>query len=360
MKKRSILGFVVAITMFAGMIVMPNVVDAAEEEITQGSVTYSSKYQISKYWNENNPKVPAKEDSVFCGWYQKDDSNNFTALEEKNLTSEGIETMTDVYAKFVPAYVLSIKMQIEAAEVSKETRTDNDTTLRIISSVDSDKYQELGFEIYLGSRTTPVAVEPITTVYSRLKTSKADNGVTASETFGEASAYFFAVEIDDIVAKSRSSKVYARPYWVTMDGTKVEGFAKNLRIEDFYAENDYISMPINLSIDGLVESGIAAGTVEMSYNKEAYQVVGVDGVYKVDTGRLLQEMEYFVDNANGKIVFIGNAPDVDEHVTASGLYANVRFQKKAGATEGSTLNFQLVSDVFCNWNEDYVDEVLVH
>ena len=340
--------------------VIPKTADAAEGEVESGEYVYSRNYSIADYWKEDVKKVPVKPGCIFGGWYTSEDGQTFKALKEKELNTNGVAELTNVYAKFVPSYVLSIKMQIEAKEQDAETRTTDNTTLRVISSVDSNEYQKVGFEIFLGKRSNPEPIEPITTVYAGLKRSAEDTEALKPENvFGAASHYFSAVDIGGIVNNSRKSAVSARPYWVTMDGTKVEGLAKIIRVEDFYNENDYISVPINLATDGKVAAVVAAGKIEVSYDTTAYQIVGVDNDYKVDAGRLLPEMNYRVvaptaGEQIGKIIFVANAADMTE-LEASGLFANIRFQAlEDSASESDIIHFDTTQ--FCDWKENFHEE----
>lgn len=321
-------------------------------ESTELTVTHE-QLDISKYWfaDESKRTVPVKEDYVFGGWYTSTDGSNFTALKEADLVNQNLDDIKNItYAKFVPAYVLSVKMQIEAAASENDGAT---TDLRVLSSVDSLDYQETGFEIWLGSRTQAEATPVITKVYGSLKLNADDtNPKTPEKEFGAASDYFSVLRIKNIKDSSDKSNVYARPYWVTLDGTVVEGMAKYLRVEDAFEGNEYISIPVNL----LTGEEVAAGIVTMTYDAYKVKVVDVQG------GRLLTEMDNNTATA-GTIQFVCNAT-IDsegtfEQVNADGLYANVRFQLQDGVTlrDGEHLEFTMSNEDFSNWNEEDVSTV---
>ena len=335
----------------AGMVVLPKTAKA-EGDIIKDGITYSPK-DMATYWNTSPKTAPVKANHVFAGWYTADENEKFTAIKEAN----GIPTSATSYAKFVPSYVLSVKTQVEKkAEVASTDTKPDSTFLRVLSSVDSGDYQNVGFEILLGDKETVLEVAPITKVYAGLKLSAEDtNAITPDSVFGTLAKYFTALDVEDISNLSFSSKIYIRPYWTTLDGTKVEGLAKNVRVEDKYADYKYISVPVNLLTDGVTPTKVAAGMIEVSYDPVKFEVAtDTNDKEKIDTGRVLEEMEYVVDSANGKITFVGNATEVNEDVKADGLYANIRFIRKSGYSSATESDLALTKTVkeFCDWEEN--------
>lgn len=125
-------------------------------------------------------------------------------------------------------------------------------------------------------------------------------------------------------------------------------------MEDKYTDYQYISVPVNLLTDGADPTEVAAGMIEVSYDATKFEVAtDTNGKEKIDTGRLLTEMEYAVDNVNGKITFVGNAVNYsDGDVKADGLYANIRFIKKDSTAEESDLALTKTVKLFCDWEEN--------
>jgi hypothetical protein len=140
-----------------------------------------------------------------------------------------------------------------------------------------------------------------------------------------------------------------------MDGTKVMGLAKNVRVEDKYTDYRYLSVPINLLTDGANPVEVAAGKVSMTYDATKFTVAKNGDDYRIDTGRLLKEMGYKVeeDDGVGTITFIGNGTEKYEKIIADGLYANVRFQRLDinANTNEKDLNLTKKSEEFCDWTE---------
>ena len=353
--KKMVTGCLVVAMIVSGVVMLPKTVKAAEDIVKENGIIYSPM-NMSTYWSAEGTKTaPVKPDYVFAGWYTADENQEVTPIKQADIISEGETT----YAKFVPAYVLSVKTQVEAdAETTSDaTNKPESTFMRVLSSVDSGNYQDVGFEILLGDGEVEKKVDPITKVYAGLKLSAdAEETIYPENVFGAASDYFTALDLEGIVTEKFSTKIYIRPYWTTLDGTKVEGLAKNVRVEDKYTNYEYVSVPINLLTDGATPTEIAAGMVEVTFDATKAKVAtDTNGDYKIDTGRLLTEMEYHVtvQGEQGKIIFVGNGTDVTKAIEADGLYANIRFQSNTTEklTE-SALNLTKTAKEFCDWGED--------
>ena len=341
------------ILVFSGLVIMSQSTHAEEttgEVIeTDGEIIYSSNYySIQEYYPTK--KAPVKENHVFGGWYQKEEET-FKALSAAEAVAivDGTSTVT-AYAKFVPAYVLGVKAQ--NAEGTTEDMTGN-TSVRMITSVDSKKYQKVGFEIYLGNGTTLLTQDD----GSALETSRVYKGIkigtdktkTATQIFGTASKHVAVWELTDIWPENHTKIIYVRPYWITMDGTTVKGLAKYVHIEDGY--NGYISIPISLRTAELV----AAGQLELSYDSEKIEIAkDAAGNMLVENGKMFDKMA-FNGNIAGSIKFVGNTSDATD-VAADDIYVNVRFKKASestykGAGKGEFLSFKVSGEKFCNADE---------
>ena len=340
MNKKNLLCFVKRLTagilttgmIVGGIVVAPKQADAATVE---DKVIYEEGYDITKYWDAEKSKAPVKAGYVFGGWYSAKEENAY-------LTYEDAKNAETAYAKFVPAQVLSVKAQ--NMEGTGETVTDK-THVRIISSLDSKNYTKVGFDIYLANSVKLVKDddytknEPLETdkIYDGILVGKNKQEKRASEIFGGASKYVSVWQLENIDSAHWGKIIYVRPYWITKDGTKVEGLAKYVHIEDEY--EGYISVPVNL----LDEEKVAAGIVEMAYDKALEYV-------EVEEGRVLPDMTCF-HNADTKTVkMVGNAPNTGKYISGETLFANVRFKKPAEDT-----NFEMTPVQFCNWKEETVE-----
>lgn len=179
----------------------------------------------------------------------------------------------------------------------------------------------------------------------------------------DVSEYFIAADVSSISPEGEQKIVYARPFWITMDGTKVMGLARNNRVVDY--ESNYTSVGINLLTDGKASAMVAAGKIQVKYNTADYDVVGTDITADATAGGtyLFPEMECHVDDSAGTITFVGNADIKDgklDDLLADGLFANVKFVKAEGNTN-TALSYEIVEEVtdFCNWAENPVEEFVV-
>lgn len=345
MRRKSVSTFVKKMTagalavamVVAGFVIIPKTAEAA---YTYGDAVKYKKYENTVFKDLYNDKAAPIEDGyVFGGWYSEKETDVYTPLTE----SEAGVTEGEVYAKFVPAYVLSVKAQNKYGTGADTEKTN----ARILSSVDSKDYLKVGFDLYLANRI-PMNHE-ITKVYGNIKVG--ENGVpyTPENVFGTASKYFSIWRLEEIEKSNYGKIMYVRPYWVTMDGTKVYGLAKYVHIEDGYLS--LISVPINLMSD----EKLAAGVVEMNYDNGA----GLK-FHDFEEGRVFEEMAFNPDTA-GKVKMVGNKDSVGNYASGECLYGNIRFEMSdtlksnlydSNNERSNWFYFTFTGKDFSNWDED--------
>lgn len=165
--------------------------------------------EIGEYDYPSNPGY------VFAGWYDQTLTN---AIPDTQKTG-------NAYAKWVKEEVLSVKFQI----LQDTTSYDLTTTLRLVATVDSKDYQEVGFVISFGEgENKQTATVPSTTVYKTL----IGNGVTYTpeDNFDTTSKFFVVYELYDIPRSMFDTDITVTPYWKTLDGTIVEGVGRDINI----------------------------------------------------------------------------------------------------------------------------------
>lgn len=312
---------------------------AAEQDELDNGILYiqdAENYAMSDYWEAETKTAPVKEGYVFGGWYTKD-GEEYAPLHEDDLTGAD----DTAWAKFVPAHVMSVKAQTQTGTDANSAST----YVRVITTTDSTKYQNIGFDIWYNNTIHETGNTEITRVFSALK----ENGATVypADRFGAASAYFAVLKIADIYKVNFQKIIYVRPYWTTPDGTKVEGLARYIHVSDNY--NGYLSVPVNLRN----AAPIAAGMVTMTYD-ETLEPIGVGAV---EAGRILGEINYQVDTENHQIKIVANSASVSAGDVADGIMANLRFCVKDGETPKSSYAFTMSGAAFANWNETYVDVI---
>lgn len=332
---------------------------------TVGTVTTDNgiKYvpcDMASYWSTSEKKAPVMDNYVFGGWYIAEDVNakKFIALKPEAITTDtetGKANVEGTYAKFVSAYVLSVKAQIDVITEEAGAERTNTASIRLISSVDSKDYQKVGFEVLLANETPLYKDEernPLETtkVYTGLKKGESGTRLEPSAIFGPQSKFLSVWRLDGIASANDDKIINVKPYWITADGTRVDGLAKYVHVEDGYM--GYISVPINLRS----AKQIAAGTLTLTYPEGLEFVankVEYDGVFP--TAEMLCN-----DDGKSEVRFVGNVSatlDGENNVDAMGIYANVRFKK--GSLEytggnGEFLEFKVNDENFCKWNEEEV------
>lgn len=364
---------ITAVVLLAAMLVtsvatVPRTANAAEEGYKDEVVFEDKTSDFKTMWKEDGTgTAPIKEGYVFGGWYV-DGTNGKQALtnEEAKEKASDNDTTTGIYAKYVPAYVLSVKVQHEEGTTAGDGEDGN---VRIISSIDSKNYQKVGFDVLVNNKNKLLHCADNDGVYDdELETTQVYTGLIVGEDkenprmpqtiFGTQSEYLSVWKLTGTPDQYDAKIIKVTPYWITMDGTKVSGLSKLVHIEDGY--KNYVNIPINLTTG----EAVAAGQLQMKYDptilKLAESSEGViydkavefDGVFKAS------EMAYH-DDGNGTITFVGNAETVNTLKNADDIFANIRFQivdteKYPDTAKPEFLTFSVDGEKFCDWDEEDV------
>lgn len=295
-------------------------------EVSAAETPYTETLSIDGY-KEVAPKPAdaAHKDWLFAGWYTDEACTDYVT------ETEMAEATGNHYAKFVPADVLTIRCQ----NLEGTTAQSDDTKVRIVTTVDSVYYQKAGFEVSVNGKSID---KVCTAVYSSIKASEGGVAFTYAPTdFCAESNYFATVTIDKIEIGGYGTAISIKPYWVTMDGTKVYGVSRMARVEDGYL--NIINVPVRVYTDKMV----AAGKFVVNYDSTKYEYVGAD------TGSVLSEV-YAADNA-GKVTCVGNTYLAD-NTKADGLLVNLRF--RITGTPEYLETFEVNGEQFADVNENWV------
>lgn len=347
----------------------------ADAAIADDKVLYEEA-TIADYWKVDTKTAPVKAGYVFGGWFYLASEevegaekvvNGGTTTYYAPLTVDVLNTDDDkdcdytgkAYAKFVPAQVLSVKAQngVNAGGTlptkASDINAENPIWVRLMTSLDSLNYDKIGFDIYLNNTTRPIDskdndyILETSKVFSSVYVGDSTEPTDATDIFGGVSEYVCVWELQNIKHESNATKIiYVRPYWHTMDGTKVLGLAKYVHIEDQY--NDYISVPVNL----LNGQDVAAGKAILTYADTNAETASAWKVKEVEAGRVLPEMSAIV--SDNTITMVGNAKNVGEYSTDDAgeretIFANVRFQRVESTTDSEDITFTTTMEKFCNW-----------
>ena len=361
--KRTVSVVALTVIVVSGIPVMANASDRATENGENGIVyvNYSSDY--SEYSNGN--KAPEYSDSenspygyVFGGWYSKE-GTSFNALNNTALGSNP----TNVYAKFVPAYVLSVKCQNKSGT---EAGMQGTTALKVISSLDSTNYKSFGFEMTVvslnddgtySSETSIASEDSFTKAFDQFKVYKKENGTDKlvatydpENVFGDASMYFTTWGVGSIGSGSFSKIICIKPCWITIDGTKVYGLTKYAHVEDGLLQEDgngtyrYVNVPINLRETAAIGTGVAAGVLNVNYSNAGATLEFAE----VEGGRYFEEMAWA--NKSDSVKMVGNKSTITNDLNTNDIYANVRFKLRTSDAYAmlSGYNFAVSGEDFSN------------
>lgn len=174
---------------------------------------------------------PAKKAGyVFAGWFTDAACTKAIATDATNVTA---------YAKYVDAEVHSVKAQVRLLE---DGETDVARDIRFVTTVDSEDYSQVGFEITMRGKTKLVGTDD-TYVYKKLLAlddrSKVLTYCEPNAVFSKESAFFKAYIIRNIPYTAYESElITVRAYWKTLDGTDVYGEAVTKSIQEYLQLED--------------------------------------------------------------------------------------------------------------------------
>ena len=264
--------------------------------------------------------------------------------EEKTpIKTKTQEIKGQIHAKFVPAYVLSVKAQ-NHSETDDTTANNDKTNIRIISSVDNLNYRQVGFELYLGDQL--VGSQETKNVYSELVVTRKEGltttnkGYKATTLFGKAASKFISLNVLDIDESLWEADLYVKPYWITFDNVKVYGLGKYVYVRD--GIDGIVSIPVNLA----TIHDVAAGVLEVEFDS------GILEYKECRAGNIFQEVDASVRTDGNVVKCVGNIQDITNNVKADGMYITLRFQKRnkdyeLGLSE-DFLIFHMSGMNFCN------------
>lgn len=357
----------------SGIVLMPTNAKAVSKGVVQYQKMSVADFEQKIAANEapacDMQQLPGEASGyLFGGWFKYTDDNTVGGAIKTASDASGAEY---VYAKFVPARLTGISCQIGVDAENKQS-----TDLRVVSTVDSKDYRAVGFNVYgrqvsangvldwpmyqySSNSENPNAAQS-TKVYSGLQTYKlaADNTTvekngepkTAADIFGADAEgfYFTTMSLSSIGKDFYDITIVIKPYWITLDGTYVEGSGEFNRVND---SPNITSKPniVNISVNLKEASTIAAGMLSVTY-PAGYTYV------EAECGRVFDEMK-FVPNGN-TIHCVGNVADIDENAKKpNDVYVNLRFEKTDNSLVVGNSEFAVTvpKDSFCDVNEDFVD-----
>ena len=369
--KRMISFILAVVLVVGGCLLIPTGAEAADDRYVE-EIQNIRYVRYKEYSSENYPPLGiepgrpggAEEYSgvndnygyLFGGWYVKR-NGLYAPLQAKGDARTGEE----IYAKYVPANILSVRCQNEAGDVIERDVTD----VQFISAVDSLNYRTIGFEFYRikedgngyykvgkigvdGNQETKWTYDYLYIYGEDVNEAQL---YSPSEVFGGGAKYFTTWRIEDIGKTNYSAIIGVKPYWVTMDGVKVYGLSRYMHVEDGYL--NYINVPVNLHN----AKNVAAGMLKFKFDSTKYEFVDVSKgtltTTPVECGRMFEEFTY-INGSDGTIECVANVAGYSEKIS-NDLYMNVRLKPTTTAKGIYVDEFDVFDESFSNWNEDEFD-----
>ena len=219
-------------------------------------------------------KAPnAEEGYAFAGWYTKATCKLEEAVKS-NASVENSDSAT-YYAKFVPEDVLSIRVQVSTKEDVNESVDGNQRNMRVVSSVDTLNYLQVGFRLKYKEdniESNPWIYKRNTAeiVYERIESAtEGDEYKFSPKVVDTKSQYFMTAtwKGDDNTGISESdfdTNYYIRAYWVTLDGMTVYGPTRYVSVNDGLV-TDIVNVPVK--DNGETATWSKGETVDVTYTK---------------------------------------------------------------------------------------------
>lgn len=347
-ERKIIAGLLAAIMMTASVSVTMPEVEAAETGSAvevKTTIEYVDMTETYESYFGKQDNIPTKEGYLFGGWYK--DQDGTTVIKEASQVAEG----DTVYAKFVPAYALSVKAQIYFNTTDSEQDT-NKTSVRLVTSLDCKQYQNAGFEIIdmSGETDREIKSDPMDTVYSALRVRTGETTTkdyTPQQIFGklnESDQRLVVLTLNNIPETKWNSDIYVRPYWTTYDGVKVYGLGKYVYVND--GLDGWISVPVNLHTG----ADVAAGLVDVGFDSSYLEY------QECRAGRVFEEVEANISADGATIKCVGNVSEL-ANASANDMYITLRFKLKNNYEIGNGTNFlkfTMSNMNFANLSEEYV------
>ncbi len=234
-----------------------------DEVKAAGTLTESDdkKYSYLAYSDVDDKENPTYEGYLFAGWYTSTECTT-----EENALEKGTEPNESCYAKFVKEDTLRVLAQATAGEVTNTNVNSykGKYILRLVSSVDSLDYRNVGFRVSYqksnGEMSNSVIYrtkDVFTRIVSSVGDAKKDNTTTVIDTYSYSpkavctkSEYFITGKITldaSNAERTIATNFKVEAFWETLDGTSVYGESRWVSWNDSTSDNSF-----NLHLDNTI------------------------------------------------------------------------------------------------------------
>lgn len=306
-----------------------DVVQAAD-----GTTDGTTAFHVEKLTYVDNDTIPVcnqagYEDYIFAGWYSSELCKDDQILTSSDLKGQE-NTGKAYYAKFIPADVLSVKCQVPA-DIAP---TDSSTNLRVVTTLDSDMYSDIGFEFYKYNESTQEYTRLAIYKYSDSEDNKLYKKIAANQDgvaynysaniFDPSSVAYFTGTVTGIRQALFDTPILIKPFLMTKNGTQVYGVSRCIRISDSYS--GYVTVPVYMNSD----KDLATGTVTVTprpFGKAAETTADVTYVDYVP-GDSRNTIASVTNTGNVVTINVSNTVNITNNDVpqANGLLATLRYK----------------------------------
>lgn len=295
--KNKIRMIIMALLLCMSVLVPAVSINAADENTSSSinackTVEYTDLEEVADYLAGKNT-YPTEEGYLFAGWYTTDNIPEDETEALKYAIRSNVPEEGPVYALFVPASVLDVKAQLSAGLIGG-LDGNSKGSIRFVTTVNSLLYKEVGFDVsYVNSKgakksatsSSNIVYEKLYAVGSTTEEYKEDGKEYLPTEFCAVSKYFKACNLNNVPASDFTVPFTIKPFWITIDGSKVYGETVIKSMDDYFlAEDVYVStsdaVKDKADADGY---GTSEGTPYVTLNYALSKVKNQGTIHIVDS-----------------------------------------------------------------------------
>ena len=187
------------------------------EKCRLSDLSYSCYYSdISGYRGETKVAPDSISGTKFAGWFS-----------DAECTTPIGGDAAGAYAKFVDSNLLNLRYQLRA-----ETDTNSESTsVRIMLGVDRLNYKNVGFDVtFKGTNYELKSTKVCSSIdITDANVTKLD---APNKYFGSRAEYMLPYALTNIAKADFGEAITVVPYWTTLDGTKISGDKRTIKVDD--------------------------------------------------------------------------------------------------------------------------------
>ena len=267
--------------------------------------SYSAEEALT-YVEKEAPECKS-EGYVFAGWYADE------ACEEAPIRSAQQVTQA-VHALFVSGAVMGVKAQLPAEVIPADTSAQK-ADMRFVTTVDTLRYKEVGFQFVIKGKETSRSTN---TVYTKLYAINADKSIDelSPKQFSLASNYFSALTMTGIPASEWDTEIVVTPYWTTLDGTTVYGMAETKTVNQGRDKSVARIGDVSYNtFEAAVAAAVSGDTIEVLRDTTVDEMITIDknltitskGKYTITGSESIRDAgKALLDVSNGAELTVNN------------------------------------------------------